>query len=175
MPARTRRTAAPVPTPEPEPVQAEETVSQKRGPSELSLAHAAWIKAEYNVTIDPEALYLAQTTRREFRASQDYQDALDRQEAAREKADADKAERASARAAAKAAEPAPAAAEPEAKPARRTRAAKAAAEPVQETEAPVETTRTRSRRRGTAATTPAAEPEAAPAEAKPTRSRKAPF
>lgn len=166
--ARARKAAAPAPEPEPEVV---EEASRKRGPGELADLHVAWIDKVYGVKITAEQLYLAQSTRREFREDPEsgYAEYKAEREAAAEAADTEE------------------------KPARRAR--KATAEPATE-EAPVETTRTRRRRRDedepasepvaapakrtrAKAAAPAASPAAEPAAEEPTptrrRARKAPF
>lgn len=171
MPARTRK---PAPAPEPEVEETEETGGRAmRGPSSLHVAHAAYLAEEYGVAITAEQVYLAQTTRKEFRTTEGsgYKEALDEIEAKRGQALAARQQRAEAREANKQAEDVEAG-EPNEKPARKRRG-KAAAEET-ETEAPVETARTRSRRRGTAAEAAPATETPAPAPAR-TRAKKAPF
>jgi hypothetical protein len=141
-----RKTVAEAPAPE---APAEEEGGRKRGPGELAILHAKWIKSVYNVDITAEQLYLAQSTRNEFR--QDPNSGYAEYKDEREKAAA----------AEEAAEPAPA-------PARRGR--KAAA-PAAEPEAAEEAPKPASRRRGAKAAAAAA-PAEAPAEAAPARSRR---
>ena len=144
---RTRKTA---PAPEPEVAETEETAGSKRGPNELTTVFVGWLKDTYGVDADPEVVYLAQTTRREFRESDAYQDYLEAAEERKEAAAKAKAERA--------------------------QAAAAAAEETTSEEPAKPTTRSRSRK---AAAAPAGAEADAPAEAaKPaprTRTRKAPF
>src|SRR6187551_554086 len=118
--ARTRRTpAAPV---EPEPVATEETSGNKRGPGPLQEAHVAYLKAEYGVDVDPEHLYLAQTTRNEFRDSKFYEDYLAAADERKAKAEAAREERRKAKEAAEAQE-APVEEAPKPARTRRSRAA----------------------------------------------------
>jgi hypothetical protein len=175
---RTRRAAAPAPAPEPVVEEtAEDGAPAKRGPGPLALAHVKWIKQEYGVVVDPEHLYLAQTTRREFRASEIYETYLEEEDARREAADAEKAKRAEERLAkAEAATPEPEAEAPATRT-RRPRKATAAAVSEPATDVVTETAPATRRRRGAAA--PAAAPVEASTETAPkatTRTRgKAPF
>lgn len=174
MPARIRRTAVPA-----EPVvettaEETETSSAKRGPGPLAEAHVKWIAAEYGVNMDAQALYLAQTTRKEFRASAEYQDALEAVEAEREDAAAAREEAAAKRAEAKAAKEAAAVTTEETPaPARRGRKAAAAPAATEETteEAPKPARRARAAKAAPATEAPA---ETTAAPAKRTRA-KAPF
>lgn len=174
MATRTRRAATPAPAPEPEPV-AEETGGQKRGPGALQDAHVAWIKANYDVDIDPEHLYLAQTTRAAFRSSEAYESFLAAEEDRKAEAEVAKEKRRADREATrKLAEETPVAEEP-AKPVTRSRRkAPAGAEAASVAEPEVKpATRSRSRK---AATTPAAEEPVAETTTTPARrTRKAPF
>jgi hypothetical protein len=176
MPGRTRRQAAAQTAPEPETTEAEEAASTKRGPSELTMLFVKFLKDEYGVDADPEVVYLAQTTRKEFRDTPAYEQYLQDEDARKEEAAKEKERRAAERKAKADEAPAEGDEAPAAKPARRGRKAAAPAAEATEAEAPVETTRTRSRRRGTAATTeaPAAE-TAAPAKAAGRKRAPAPF
>lgn len=178
--ARTARTArtAPAPAPVVEETVSEETTNAKRGPSELTNLFVDFLKERYGVDADPEVVYLAQTTRREFRETDAYAKWLEEDDARKDEAAALKAKRAEDRAAAKlAAEQAAPVAEgtEPAKPARRSRAAKAA-EPVA-ADAPAEEAPKPARRSRAAKAAPAPATEAADTtEAPARRSRtKAPF
>lgn len=167
--ARTRRNAAPAP--EPEPV-VEETSGNKRGPGPLQQAHVAYLKAEYGVDVDPEHLYLAQTTRNEFRDSKFYEDYLAAADERKAKAESAREERRKAKEAAEAQE---APVEEAPKPAR-TRRSRTAAPAGAEVETPVEAPKpTRSRSRKPAASAAAETAPAETATAPKPRTRKAPF
>lgn len=167
-----RRTRNAAPAAEVAETETEETGTGRnlRGPSPLHEAHAAYLVKTYGVKITPEQVYLAQSTRKEFRQTDGsgYEEALEAIEELREEKAAAKEQRAEERAAKQAEE----ATEPEAAPAPKKASkgtkAKAAAEPVAEEAAPVP-----ARRRKAAAAAAPAETEAAPANGK--AKRKAAF
>lgn len=125
-----------------------------RGPGILATAMAEWITETYNVKITAEQVYLAQSKRKEFRASAAYEDAVEEIENAKENKASEKEQRAAARATKAAAE-----SEDDEKPARRSKKAAPAAEPEAEP-----TPKARKGRRATATTEVAEEAPAAPAK-----------
>jgi ribonuclease E len=174
--ARSRTRAAAEPVVE-EVVETEETTeggSRKRGPGKLAELHAQWIKDVYDVDIDPEALYLAQSTRKQFR--EDPESGYAELKAEQEQAAEEKASRRAAKES-EVEDEDPAEAAPAPKPRTRSRAKAAPVVEDTEGETPAPAAKpTRSRSRAKAA--PVAETtEAAPAPAPATRSRsrKAPF
>jgi len=165
-------------------VEVEETeeTATGRGPTALHEAMAEWLNETYDADITADQVRLAQTKRKEFRATEAYDTAVSEMDEAREQAETEKAKRRAAKEAqAEEAEEAPAPKRRKAKaqaedadeaPApKRGRKAKAAAEePAEETEAKPAR---RGRKAKAAATTEAAEEETSEAPAKPKRRRAA--